>query len=337
MTAMLDFVRRRIQSEHEQIAAVLPAYIDGEVTGKDRQRVEAHLADCDACAEALRTLQYTKALVVEAPTPRIPRSFVVRRADLEGPAEAATRRRFALGSKLAYAYLRGATAVVAVAFALLVAGDLMGQFGLGSQAPAQAPLREAGVAEQEKVVEVTKEVEVLEAPVVVQETVKETVAVEGAPQAVEKEVTKVVEVEKVVEKAVELAPTPSPVPAEALPTVPPPAAEKEQERAQPLAVPETAPAESADATEPPPAEATAEEVYSAAETPTPAPAPTATPPPPTPLPPGPTGTAPATPVAVTARPPVRRGLTAVRVAEIGLGVLVLALLVVTLVARRQQP
>jgi len=336
MIAMLDFVRRRIQSEHEQVRAVLSAYIDGEVTGKDRRRVEAHLADCDACAEALRALQYTKALVVGAPRPRIPRSFVVRRADLEEPAGAATRRRFALGSKLAYAYLRGATAVVAVAFALLVAGDLTGQFGLGSRAPARAPLGEAGVAEQEKDVEVTKEVEVLEAPVAIQETVKETVAVEGTPQAVEKEVTKVVEAEKVVEREVELAPTPSPVPAEALPTTLPPAVEREQEGVQPLAVPEAPSVESADATGPPPAEATAEEAYSVAESPTPAPAPTTTPPS-TPLPPGPTSTAPATPVVVTARPPVRRGLTAVRVAEIGLGVLALALLLVTLVARRQQP
>ncbi|UCC65016.1 MAG: zf-HC2 domain-containing protein [Anaerolineae bacterium] len=334
---MLDFVRRGIRSKHEQITAVLSAYIDGEVTGKDRQRVEAHLADCDACAEALRALQYTKALVIEAPTPRIPRSFVVRRADLEGPAEAATRRRSALGSKLAYAYLRGATAVVAVAFALLVAGDLMGQLGLGSQAPAQAPLREAGVAEQEKVVEVTKEVEALEAPIVVQETVKETVAVEGTPRAVEKEVTQVVEAEKVVEKEVELAPTPSPAVREALPTASPRPAEVEQESVQPLAVPEAPSLESADATGPPTAEATAEEAYGAAETLTPAPVPTATPPPPTPLPPGLTSTAPATPVVVTVRPPVRRGLIAVRVAEIGLGVLALALLVVTLVARRQQP
>ncbi len=319
---MLDFVRRRTKSEHERITAMLSAYIDGELRAKEQRQVEAHLARCEACAEELRALQYTKALLAEAPMPRIPRSFVVRRADLEAPADAAPRRAFGLGPRLSYGYLKGATALVTVAFALVVAGDLIAQLGFGGAQLAPAPAREAAVVET---VEVKKEM-VVQATEGGQESYEETqaLAVEGAPE-------EEVQVEKVVLPAATPAP---PVERSAVPTASPPAQEKEQESIRSLAVPEET------ATQTVPAEYLPMDAAAVEETFTPLPMPTATPPPPLPSP------APTSPPPVTSEPTSTAvvaerggyyGPSVLRITEIGLGTLALILLVVTLIVRRQQP
>jgi hypothetical protein len=330
---MLDFLGRRTRSEHERIAAVLSAYADGELAAQDQQRVEAHLAQCDACAGELRTLQYTKALLAEAPTPPIPRSFVVRRADVEAPADRAPRRLFGLSARLAYGYLKGATALVTVAFALVVAGDLIAQLGFGGAMLAPAPAEQAVVVEKEaeKVVEEAVEKEVaVQATEGMQEGDEETptLVVEGTP-----------EMEVQVEKVVVPTPVPLPVERSAVPTASPPVLEKEG-IVQAPAAPEKDTTQDAAAEDLSPTEAApVEETYRAGEISTPSPMPTATPPP-SPLP-SPTQTR--TP-SVTLEPTVtaaterggygRPGI--LRIAEIGLGATALILLVATLAVRRQQ-
>lgn len=335
---MLDFVRRRTKSEHERVTAMLSAYIDGELRAKEQRQVEAHLAHCEACAEELRVLQYTKALLAEAPMPRIPRSFVVRRADLEAPADAAPRRAFGLGPRLSYGYLKGATALVTVAFALVVAGDLIAQPGFGGAQLASAPAREATVVET---VEVEKEM-VVQATEGVQESYEETqaLAVEGAPE-------EEVQVEKVVLPAATPAPS---VERLVVPTASPPAQEKEQESIRSLDVPKEAATQTVAAEDLPVEAVAVEETYGADETPMPTPMPAATPPPshlpsttlipsPSPLPfPIPTSPPPVTPEpTATTVVAERRGYPGIlRITEIGLGTLALILLVATLLVRRQQ-
>lgn len=327
---MLDFLRRRTKSEHEHIAALLSAYVDGELTAQGQQRVKAHLAHCEACAEDLRTLRYTKALLAEVPMPRLPRSFVVRRADLEVRPATARRRAFGLRSGLAYAYLRGATAVVAVAFALLLAGDLIAQLGfgsLGTRQPVMVPVKGADVFEREAAVEVTKVVEKSLG-------LEEAGGVEGTPPPA---------VEKEVEMVVAPAATPSPAARGVSPTASLPAPEKAQEGVQPLAVPEEAPTQhTADENLMPTEIAAAEEAYGAGETSTPAPMPAVTPPSPTPsLTATPSAAIPAgapeeTDASLRSRGEGYRWPSVIRMAEIGLGGLALILLVVTLIVRRRQ-
>jgi hypothetical protein len=235
------------------------------------------------------------------PTPSLPRSFVVRRVDLEvtPPSRGSI---FGLRPKLAYTYLRGATAVVAVAFALLVAGEQIAQFSLGARQPELALAPPAGERQQEAAVETV----LLEAA--------PADAVEGAPSAT-------VEVEKEVERA---APSAS---------LPP--SEKQEESIRALEVSKE-PTEEAAAVEAPPAteSVVVEETCGDGDTPTPAPQPTSVPetaalrptPPPSPSP---------VPVATEAVE-AREGPSLVRVAEIGLGGLALLLLTLTLIVRRQQ-
>jgi len=313
MTVMLDFLRRRIKSEHAQTQAMLSACVDGELTAREQQRVEAHLAHCDACVEELRTLRYTKELLSKAPMPLLPRSFVVRQADLEERPVMARRRGFGL----AYAYLKGATAVIAVAFALLVAGDLIAQLSLGTSGvmmPAMAPAERVYEGEQEVPVEST---------IVVQKAVKETVVVEKVTGTVEVEgkeivVTKEGEVQKAVTAVRQALPTAS---------LPPP--QVEQQAVESLTLPEDAVGGGA----PPPTEvAAAEKAADADATFTPTLFPSATPFP---------TVQPIEPEKTIAALGIERGsrlwLSPIRVIEIGLGGLALILLAITLIARRQQP
>ena len=306
---MLDFLRRWVKLEHAQAQAMLSAYVDGELTDRDQQLVEGHLTHCDACAEDVRILHYTKLLLVEAPMPRLPRSFVIRQADLESRSATVSRRAFGLHTGLAYAYLRGATAVVVVAFALLVAGDFITQLAPGYRQPAMAPVKEASVEEQEVAVEAPK-------------AVVETIVVEGI---VEKEA------EKIVVPAAQVSPTASPSVLDA-----------EPESVQSLAGPEETltPAVTDENLLPTKGIAAeqATQAYSEGPTPTTKPSPTATTPLPTPLP---TATpSPIIPEGVDdgsyGEKESYRWPSAMRMAEIGLGGLALILLIVTLVVRRQQ-
>ena len=334
---MLDFLRRRIKSEHGRISLLLSAYLDGELTAREQQQVEVHLTHCETCAQDLQTLRYAKAVLTEAPALRLPRSFVVRRADLEEQPTATPRRLFGLRPGLAYAYLRGATAVVAVAFALLVAGDLISQRGVGgvrNLQPAFAPAEQAYRAQEEAAVGVSETTQgVFD---------EKAGATDRALPATE--VRQTVEVEKEIEVVVESVITPTEVARQALPTPSLPVGEATQEDAQALTLPEGAATEPAAVEELASTEVPAvEKTYGPDQTPTPTPMPAL---------PSLVPTVPPRATLVPQVPPVMPDKTetaqfarefgywrssAIRVAEVGLGGLALILLVLTLIARRQRP
>lgn len=176
---MLSLLRVLGKSEHKRIQEQLSAYLDGELSARDRAAVERHLRTCGECAHDLDTLRWTVSLVQEVPAVTLPRSFTVRPAAVE--AVRAPRR-----ARLAYAYLRGATALATVLLALVLSGDVLSQVFTGAGPAPQ-------MAEREIVVE----------KAVVQTVVVEKEVVAKKEVAVEKPVveTVVVEVEKVVEKA----------------------------------------------------------------------------------------------------------------------------------------
>lgn len=107
---------------------LLSAYIDGEVTPDEASRVEEHLPSCSRCAEELESLRWTVNLLREVPPVPIPRSFVVRAADLQPEAG---RRRFTRPNWL-FRGLQWATVATAALLLLVVAADFL-NFG---QAPA---------------------------------------------------------------------------------------------------------------------------------------------------------------------------------------------------------
>ncbi len=132
----------RNEPEHQWVEESLSAYIDDQLTARERARVEKHLEECQACADQLATLRQTVALVRELPLLRAPRSFAVRPAALRARPSPAP-------PAWGYGLLKGATALAALLLMLLIGGDLALQFvrvtSLGSWAPA-APAPEVAFA-----------------------------------------------------------------------------------------------------------------------------------------------------------------------------------------------
>jgi hypothetical protein len=118
----------------------LNAYLDGELDGRTRARVEAHLAACDACALQYRTLQQTKKLMATAPRLRAPRNFTIREIEV-APRKAP--RRLSWGVILA----RAAAPVVGVMMVLSVAGDLFSRQYAPMASPAPVAYSSAPAAE----------------------------------------------------------------------------------------------------------------------------------------------------------------------------------------------
>jgi hypothetical protein len=125
---MFDFLRKRSRTEHELCHEDLSTFLDGRLTPRERSRVEGHLAQCAACRADLEALRHTVALLRTMPVVKPPRSFLM-------PAGEVTWQRPAQRLRLAYGFVRAATAVAAVLLVLVVSGDALLRYQLMKPAP----------------------------------------------------------------------------------------------------------------------------------------------------------------------------------------------------------
>ena len=107
----------------------LSAYLDGELSSRASQRLEAELERDAGLRAALDELRRTRAVLRRAPRLRAPRNFTLS-SELAG---IQTKRRSSAG---AYALLRTASALATILLVIAV----MGEWFLGSQLPAMAPV-----------------------------------------------------------------------------------------------------------------------------------------------------------------------------------------------------
>lgn len=119
------FGKRMPRTDHRYVEERLSAYLDGELSPPEQQAVDKHLAACEACQWHLDTLRQTVSWTRDLPTILVPRVFT-----LPVQAQPAPRRIWNL-----VPLLQGATAVVALLFVFVVAGDIM----LTSFAPGATP------------------------------------------------------------------------------------------------------------------------------------------------------------------------------------------------------
>ena len=98
----------------------LSAYVDGELSASLLQRVEAHLEVCAACRESVTELRAVRQSVKELPRVAVPRSFVLREADVA--AAPTTAGAGLLGSMTPL--LSGVAAIAIVAFVVLAGFDI---------------------------------------------------------------------------------------------------------------------------------------------------------------------------------------------------------------------
>ena len=104
------------QADHNRAEDLISAYLDQQVTAEEQQFFELHMA---ACADCRAQLEATRSLVTALkamPAVKAPRSFVLPREMAKQP----KRSIFAW-----YPTLRLATALAAIAFVVLFAGDML--------------------------------------------------------------------------------------------------------------------------------------------------------------------------------------------------------------------
>ncbi|MBN1135281.1 MAG: zf-HC2 domain-containing protein [Anaerolineae bacterium] len=121
--------RDKNRAEHKYAEERLSAYLDRELMPEEQAAVERHLAVCEDCRWNLETLRQTVEWTRDCAPVRVPRVFTL---PVETAAPQPIRaRRPAWGLPL----LQGATALVALLFVVVVAGDVF----LGSTAPRAEP------------------------------------------------------------------------------------------------------------------------------------------------------------------------------------------------------
>jgi len=109
------------------VASRLNAYLDGELSAQDRERVEQHLSECGRCREALARLRAAADVLGQLPTPpAVSEGFagrVVARARLRArpqPVVVELWRSFPLARRIAAA----AALVLGIGLGTLMAGDV---------------------------------------------------------------------------------------------------------------------------------------------------------------------------------------------------------------------
>ena len=170
---------------HNQVAELLSAYIDDEVSADERALVEAHLTICTTCAQDLITLRRTVALLGDLPQMAAPRPFTLRESDVRPVPSPARPAWWQLP------WVRGLAAATAMLLCVVVVGVVL----LGQGVMVGAPTVSERLA-----MEVPASTEVTSQEIVVEKVVEEAETV--------------VEVEKEGQDAVEPAALP-PAPQEA--------------------------------------------------------------------------------------------------------------------------
>jgi hypothetical protein len=94
---------------------MLSAYLDGEISRKDRERLEARLLEDEDLSTTLKQLQRTRQVMRSLPSMRAPRNYFVT-AEMVGQNETRSR---------AFPILRFASALASVLFILLFLGDML--------------------------------------------------------------------------------------------------------------------------------------------------------------------------------------------------------------------
>jgi hypothetical protein len=139
---MLEVLARIL---HRRTRRQLSPYLDGMLSEQESRRLEAHLAQCQACRDELAELRATIQALAELPLVKAPRSFALTAAPRRIEAPRPASRRLELGLGLA-------TAVAAFVLAIVAAGDLLGVPGGGEgEQPTALQMRSLAAATETEV------------------------------------------------------------------------------------------------------------------------------------------------------------------------------------------
>jgi anti-sigma factor RsiW len=156
---------------HNQVAELLSAYIDDEVTTEERVLIESHLATCTSCTHDMAALRQTVSLVGQLPQVPAPRPFTLRESDVR-PARPARRAWW----RLPWAQGLAAATAMLVCVVVVAGVYLLGQGGMvgAPAAPAPVAMQQAAPAAEAPAEELSEEKAVAaEAETVVETVIKE--------------------------------------------------------------------------------------------------------------------------------------------------------------------
>jgi predicted anti-sigma-YlaC factor YlaD len=165
----MNWLHRKLdRTEDECCGERLSAYIDRELAPEERVTLERHLAECEDCRWNLETLRQTVEWTRSSAPVRLPRVFTLPVAS--GAPQAARARRPAWGVPL----LQGATALVALLFVVVVAGDLFVGSSAFQSEPQMVAVRATAAVDQSAPVQLqaTQMAQMQPAPTVVAEAVE---------------------------------------------------------------------------------------------------------------------------------------------------------------------
>jgi hypothetical protein len=141
----MPLFRANARQSHDFTAANLSAYLDDELTPRQKKRVEQHLATCEPCCRDLALLERTAALLRRAPMRPVPRSFAL-------PASAQSKQTSYQRWNSTYGALRSASVMVTLLLVLLFSGDALVGQRLAPSAPLGVQIEQAAM-EQEKAIQ----------------------------------------------------------------------------------------------------------------------------------------------------------------------------------------
>lgn len=124
-----------LRRSHNPDAVALSALVDGALPAAEADALESHVASCDACRRELDGMRAVRAMLRTLPEHDAPRSFRLRRADVEAPVKRGS-------SPLWYRAMPALSAAALVAFATLVAVDASRSGGDESLTALSAPAAE---------------------------------------------------------------------------------------------------------------------------------------------------------------------------------------------------
>ena len=216
---MLDYLRNLTKSADEKRQEQITAYVDGELSPRERQRFEQLLADDAALQQEVADLQQFKQNLRQLPRRRVPRNFTLDPAAYQAPQRQPLLQ--------LYPAMRVATVLTAVFLIMAVSADLL-TFGGAANEPtfSAAPIAMESAddaamdtaAEAEFVEEMAVEAEIVEQESLALEAAESANLAEETPaeEEAEPELEMAVEEEAEVmeaEEMVEEAPPEEPVPA----------------------------------------------------------------------------------------------------------------------------
>ncbi len=169
---MFNFLRDLTKSAEEKRQEQITAYVDGELSPRERQRFVQLMADDPGLQTEVAELQQFKQNLRQLPRRRVPRNFTLDPALYQAPQRQPLLQ--------LYPAMRVATVITAVFLIIAVSADLLTFGGANEAAPSAAPVAMQSAPAEEAAMETAADAAMEEMPVEAEAVEEEAMAYDAA-------------------------------------------------------------------------------------------------------------------------------------------------------------